>query len=954
MSVVPTSDVTEVLALFHESLDARFQSLHEQRQRLEPASPVFALEHDLGDAELEMLKSAVRMGIRDFWLTHFHKYWLPFVVYAAEMGYGYEGDEYWTTFSSETPRWTEQERGTIRDWFRLFADEYGGARPTGAWARHFTIISWPITHAVLPVYLQRQFVKLLYEFRTGLTSQLLSDPDALGKRLASRAGLYSDRFRQFAQNTALVGQVAVALLAGSHDESPYLTKSTLDRLVQGLSDERQARHWLSSARNEASRVRGSGYRTSGFRHGTVRAKQQLPRATDPRFFVRLIDGEYNAYVQFPDLTPIGERLPEVFEEMRTLRAQVQGGSRVIASGGLTDAGREVRLQSWPDPGNPFVQLEHGSANVNDILADQCVMTSGPWWLFRLQDGNPAFEIKGGFVRPGHQYLLLGRPGQKPPAVDWCYPASLNVRGAVAHRLEVPSQLAESDASCLVEHDLSVLSSVLIRPVGIPAVSWDGEGSAEWLAGEPALLGIRSELHPASCLVSLDGELHRTIPWPQGESELVLAFSDLNTGEHEVVTSLVGSQGQALMAGTLAIAVRDPRVRPENATVGEGIRMLASPARPTMSELWGDERATITIDGPLGSDAELVVSLQDERGREKGRISRKPVLPVDETRWRELAASIRSEKKFKDFYDESEACVLSVHRDGVGMASLTCERGFRPFRWRFKTERDGDKFAVLTDRTDGGSTRVEFYTVDNPLHEVEVDHTAPVTIPPRGGLLRVVSDELESVVLAPTNPNRLMTSGPMPTPRVSYGDKSVSGVMRLVEGHRMWAMAERPADAFAIHQQRLAIDEIARAISMLLAGKHWATVERKLATAADPSALLDEMPQMVGNAPAHASLAEVISRNLYHWLTAAEILAGFSEAIESTMVHSGIDPRTHPSAARFVLTFAGRPGWILDWPEAERSYLLQAIISSPVLLRAARFAVLGTRILNDVDSIERSF
>lgn len=171
---------------------------------------------------------------------------------------------------------------------------------------------------------------------------------------------------------------------------------------------------------------------------------------------------------------------------------------------------------------------------------------------------------------------------------------------------------------------------------------------------------------------------------------------------------------------------------------------------------------------------------------------------------------------------------------------------------------------------------------------------------------------------------------------------------------MWAMAELPADAFAIHQQRLALDEITRAISMLLAGNHWAKVERKLATAAEPSDLLDEMPRMIGNAPAHAALADVISRNLYRWLTPAEILTGFSDAIQSTMVQSGIDPRTHPSATRFILTFAGRPGWILDWPEAERSYLLQAIMSSPVLLRAARFAVLGTRILNDVDSIERSF
>lgn len=952
MAEVAPSDVTEVLQYLHEKLNLHFRRLREQRQQLEPASPVFALEHDLGDAELEMLKSAVRSAIHDFWLHHFNRTWLPFVVYAAEMGYGYEGDEYWTTFSNETPRWTEKERSTIRDWFLRFASEFGGARPTGAWARHFTIISWPITHAVLPVYLQRQFAKLLYEFRTGLTSELLADPEALGARLASRAGWYSDRFRQFAQNTALVGQVGVALLAGGHNESPYLTKSTLDRMVQGLSEQRQARHWLNSARHEASRVRGAGFRPSGSRSGSRSQQQRLPRATDPRFFLRFLGGAWNAYAEFPDLTSISERLPDVFEEMRTLRARVQGGSRIIASGGLTDAGQEVRFQTWPDPAKPFVQLENGSEWVNGIIADQCVMTPGPWWLFGLQESGAAIEIKGRFVRPGHRYILVGTSDQEPPAVDWCQPVALNGTGAIAYRLDVPEQLAESDTAELVDHGLSTLSSVLIRPVGIVASSWDGEGAAEWLAGEPAILGIRSELHPARCLVSLDGDLYRAIPWPEGESELVLSFTDLRVGEHEVAASLVGAEGQDLTSGNLAIAVRDPLVRFENATAGEGIRMLATPARPTMVELW-DEKASITIDGPVGTEAELAVSLRDEWDAEKSKVTRKLPLPVDGAGWRQHAQSIRTEKRFKDAYDEAESCVLTVHREGVGMASLTCERGFQPFRWRFRTERDGSKVATLSDRTDGGSTRVEFYTVDTPLQFVECDPTEPISLPSRGGLLRAVSDEAESVVLTPTNPNDLMAAGGA-APHVGYGDKSLTGVMKLVEGHRLWATADLPADPFAIHQQRLAMDAVARAIAILLGGNHWAAVERKLVSAEDPADLLDEMPRMIGTTAAHEALAEVISLNLYQWLNATDILVGFSSAIRSTLVESGIEVDKHPSAARFVLTFAGRPGWILDWPESERAYLLQRVMTSPVLLRAARFAVLGTRILNDVESIERSF
>jgi hypothetical protein len=227
MSGIAQNSTEDVLRYLHGKLHSHFITLKEERAALQPASPVFALEHDLGDIDLGLLKGAVRAAINSYYLTHYQMTWLPFVVYAAEMGYGYEGDEYWTTFSSVTPRWTDQERSVIRDWFLRFCERYGGARPTGAWANHFTIISWPITHAVLPVYLQRQLAQLLYEFRTGLTTSLLDDPGELGVRLAARSGWYSDRFRNFCQNTRLLGQVAAALLSGDDGQSPYLVKVSL-------------------------------------------------------------------------------------------------------------------------------------------------------------------------------------------------------------------------------------------------------------------------------------------------------------------------------------------------------------------------------------------------------------------------------------------------------------------------------------------------------------------------------------------------------------------------------------------------------------------------------------------------------------------------------------------------------------------------------------------------------
>ena len=227
---------------------------------LSPAPPVFALEHDLGAADLELLKGAIRTVVSWGLQARHRQPWLPFVVYATEHGYDYVGDKYWPPFEANTPGWSYDHRTWLKGQFIKFADAYGGARPTGAFAGNFPIIAWPITHAVLPTYLQRQLAQLLYEFRTGLSTALLSDPAELGSRLEVRARGYTERFRIFCRNTELLGHVGAALLAGEDDESPYLLGRPLSGSLRACRGEQQARRWLASARHTASKVRSSGFK----------------------------------------------------------------------------------------------------------------------------------------------------------------------------------------------------------------------------------------------------------------------------------------------------------------------------------------------------------------------------------------------------------------------------------------------------------------------------------------------------------------------------------------------------------------------------------------------------------------------------------------------------------------------------------------------------------------------
>jgi hypothetical protein len=88
-------------------------------------------------------------------------------------------------------------------------------------------------------------------------------------------------------------------------------------------------------------------------------------------------------------------------------------------------------------------------------------------------------------------------------------------------------------------------------------------------------------------------------------------------------------------------------------------------------------------------------------------------------------------------------------DRVCVAHLRA--GFQPLRWRFTRNHDDSATANLSDRTDGGQTKVDFFAVEAPLTAISRAPVAPIALPPRGGLVRAVSKDAEAVAIAPTNP-----------------------------------------------------------------------------------------------------------------------------------------------------------------------------------------------------------
>ena len=304
------------LASWQSRLGAHFRQLRQKRTALAGARPLFGLEHGLSELELDQLQEDIRTHIAASHPSRQHS--LPWMIYSCEIGYGYAGDEYWQTFEERTPGWARYgDRHWIRRCFRLFHEEYGGARPIGAWAEHFSIICWPITHAILPKDLQRQLAHILYDVRHALTAEHFDSPETLGNLIAVRGWNRTSRFQQLAQEPEIIGQIAAALLLGEERETDGLIlDATLRRISADLEGERRTRDWLRAARRSAQQgpqLRGlskaqTSRVTAQHAQETDLSEQVRRLGIEPRIILRPSQrASWAVYLEIPDLTHLMSR-----------------------------------------------------------------------------------------------------------------------------------------------------------------------------------------------------------------------------------------------------------------------------------------------------------------------------------------------------------------------------------------------------------------------------------------------------------------------------------------------------------------------------------------------------------------------------------------------------------------------------------------------------------------------
>jgi hypothetical protein len=855
--------VIDELNSLQERLQKHFRSLADSRA--ESGEPIFALEHDLTESELAQMSNALRYRLAAGHSPTPH--WLLWVIYATEQGYSYVGDEYWQSFEQQTPNWEGSDRDRIKLWFRKFQKAYHGVIPEGPWANHFSIIAWPITHAILPRYLQRQFAKTLYDLRYRLASLANFSSSDIGRLLAANSYYASTRFEKFLEQEALTGRIVLGLLgADSTDGEETIYRPTLRRIVEDLEKVRAAREWLKDTRRVvADRFVGIG---KGQGPGIARSQGRLqlansepPPPVRPRLMLRYLgEGAWDLLVDVPPLRSLGALNPDVRKVLQRSRVSVNGASDK-KPGGWALAARRAVLRHWPDSNKPLLQFEESTPALAQLLDSECRIDSGPIWLFRIGSDGIARELVGRVVRPGYSYIVATAT-EPPEARREISDCGLNCEGVQAFRLQIPGAVSAELREWLQNNlGLQIAQSIKVWAAGLPSRAWDGEGTSDWLTTETPFLGLAHD-HPVdSFLMRLNHGAECAIPGATSGKSVFVKLPRLSIGTH-LLTIRARSDPRfsgavsAPPEGFMQLRVRDPEPWRPGVTSYSGMQVTVDPACTDLDTLWRNE-VKLSVSGPEAYSIGLSVCLESADGRE---ILQEDIghckLPLTAEEWHRRFAQFLKRENHAWSYLEAARGTLTIDAENLGKRELHFEHDVQPLRWALGRNH-GRVFIRLVDDTGDSEAEslVKSWIMDRPLegHSLNVDRArSGVEVVPPGGLFLARRGSYRDIVIVSTGLTGEGLHGLSVRPRLTElqnGSVSCAKALRVLG---TWCSARSFGFLVDIRRQQVtrAIND---AIVRRLCGSRWATAEDRYKRNPNSYHALEALKAEVGRPPSFAAV-----------------------------------------------------------------------------------------------------
>ncbi|MCA9694665.1 MAG: hypothetical protein KC636_34115 [Myxococcales bacterium] len=960
------------LASWHARLSQHFAQLRAIRQAAGGERPIFALEHGLEEAEIQAVEAAVRTHISHTAPSKNHA--LPWIVYAAEIGYSYSGDEYWQTFEKQTPGWTERgNRYWIRDRYQEFKRTYGGAQPSGAWAEHFSIICWPITHAILPRDLQRQLARILYELRHSFSAELFESPSKLGEFVAARSWSGTSRFQNFAHATHLVGQIAAGLLLQEQfGAGSLILPAALQRIGADLDRERRARAWLLGARRyaqERARIRGLALGRDAA--STPVRRRDEARAVvaalgiEPRLVLRPKASDASRWelsLEIPDLSHLLIRFPTTRDVLTGSRCVVAGATgRPLARGRCLHGAQRVTLSRWPRDDEVLLQFEHKDNQLEYLLRTESLLRPGPSRIFRIASDGLAYESRSLRVRPGERYVVVTTTGPMAASAH-VHPVELECDGVQGALLEVPSALTKDSEETLHSLGLRQAKTVEVWPAGLDAVVWDGEGHGEWLASERPCLAIRTDHPIAALLVSMgagpDHSLELTSVTP-GEP-IFVQLPRLPVGLHTVrFCARTSGSTDVESLGDLDVVMRIREARPWSPGVSTHGPLVVQidPVAPTLEQLW-EGRVEVSVRGPTGRHLTCSVSLRETESGAPTVTNQLPPLPLPVTPevWsHHFKKHFQGTREARLAYDTARVCEIEFTCEELGAFTIRCEREFTPLRWAVRRDGQGHVARLLDDSGDATPPRVVRMSFETPLVEDQLELTEEYKVPKGGGLYVARRGASPTAVIIPPTKHR----GLRYAPQFEGRKRSTDAVLRTLAVARTWASARLRGDInISATWRREVLRALTQYILQLIGGDTWASAE--LSAISGPDGLL-LLKRSISKRREERGIGAALNDECAALSTATREERVQRMASLATSFHllpppprgplpsdTAVFHRDEPTRERdpvwlseLALRLASAPADVAEWAGEDLRAGTTRLLDVPTLARAARFLVVTT-------------
>jgi hypothetical protein len=934
--------MTGPLEQWQERLERHFFTLAESRAVSE--SPIFALEHDLSSAELEQVSHILRSRQRSN--LPLDRYWLLWVIYATEHGYGYEGEEYWLSFEEETPVWDFHHREGIKAFFKRFQQVYHGVVPSGAWASHFRIIAWPITHAVLPRYLQQQFARVLYDLRFRLASVTTLDARTVGRLLAANAQHVSSRFQQFLQQEELAGRIVLSILHAEPFKGPELIyPPTLRRIVSDVEKVSSSRERLKETqRVVCDRFTGIG-RGTGTLVGRPRVAGVPPDAAcifiSPKVLLRHTGGgTWSVLLEVPSFRSVATLSADAQSFLQRTRCRLNGADDMKPAGWLLSGNRKGALRRWPDPAKPLILFERPHPWLDRFLDSGARLSPGPMWLFLIASDGTAREITGRAVRPGHAYIVV-TTREVPEARPDTTSCKLDCDNVKSFRITLPANVSAEMAARLGKIGLQVARTIRVWPAGLPGRGWDGEGNSEWLTTEAPCFGINHDYPVEGYKISLDRGAE-TFIGTTGCRPVFVRLSPLSAGEHFMqisarwAPSLDALAPSAPAQGFVQLMVREPEPWTPATAGHPGLIVTVDPDDADLDALWSN-KVDLAVAGPDGYAVRITVKLESADGREvfSEQVGAPMRLPVTPDTWRCRFAQFLRTEDHAWSYLEAARGALAIDGEVLGSCALQFEHHVRPLRWVLRRDHSNITVRLVDDSGQDGTTlKVNFYSMQHPLKAVPVPSRLALTgvaaVPPGGLFLASHPAETDAVAVS----TGLAGEGLQGLSVKPEFDELFTGTVKIAEALRiltLWHAARQSGFLVSVRHQQV-VDGLLKAMVVALCGRDWAGAEERFRGSRSVEAL-EFLKRQVTTPPNFARV--LLQEHSRMESNAAEGARWFAELAARYGLCKDQE------FCEFALRFVSQPHSLPAVCGARLDHLLAQAAKTPVILRAARLLALLT-------------